>query len=140
MKNFLRLAILIGFISLFSCKKAIENKQRQVLIDAITSGEWQVHQFLEASVDITSQFYGYTFKFEERGAVHALYVGSVFADGTWSGDVNNYTITSLFPTASDPLKKLNGTWKLTDTYLDYVEAEMTTGSGSKNILHLIKKP
>lgn len=138
MKNFLYPIILFICVSSTSCKKAIENKQREILIDAITNGQWQVHQYIENSVDITNQFYNYSFQFEEHGAVHALYTGSVFADGTWTGDANNYTITSQFPTATDPVKKLNGTWKLTDSYWDYVEAEMNTAAG-KNILHLIKK-
>ena len=139
MKKLLCCTILLICVCSLSCKKAIENKQREILIDAITNVQWQVHQYIENTVDITNQFYGYSFQFEENGAVHALYIGSVFADGIWTGDVNNYTITAQFPTATDPLKKLNGTWKLTDSYWDYVEAEMNT-AGGKNILHLIKKP
>ena len=139
MKNFLRLTILVVFINLISCKKAIEKKQLDILIDAITNGEWQVHQYLESSVDITSQFSGYGFKFEKHGTVQAKQAGSSVADGTWVGDIDNYTINSQFVTAPDTIKKLNGTWKLTDTYWDYVEAEMTTSTG-KNFLHLIKKP
>ena len=110
MKNFLRLAVLIGFISLFSCKKAIENKQRHVLIDAITNGEWQVHQFVEESCGYYDQFYGYTFKFEER----ALYMPSMWdlclrmVPG--SGDVNNYTITSHVPNSFRPVEKIK--WRL----------------------------
>lgn len=139
MKNLLRITFIFFCFSLLSCKKAIENKQRDMLIDAITNGEWKVHQYVEASIDITNQFYGYTFKFEEQGTVQARYVGSPIADGTWVGDVNNYTINSNFPSATDPITKLNGLWKLTDSYWDYVEAEMVTPAG-KNILHLIKKP
>jgi hypothetical protein len=139
MKNFLHLAFVLICVSFISCKKAIENKQRDVLIDAITNGEWKVHQYVEGSIDVTAQFYGYTFKFEERGTVQARYVGSPFLDGTWVGDINNYTITSNFAGASNPIDKLNGIWKLTDSYWDYVEAEMLTPAG-KNILHLIKKP
>ena len=138
MKNFFRILVLILFINFASCKKAIENKQRDLLVDAITNGVWQVHKYLEDSTDITSQFYGYTFQFEEAGAVHANYYG-VTDHGTWTGDINTYSITSQFPTANDPLKKLNGTWKLTDSYWDYVEAEMITTTG-KNYLHLKKKP
>jgi hypothetical protein len=70
--------------------------------------------------------------------VHSIY-GSSREHGTWSGDINTYSITSQFPTASDPLKRLNGTWKLTDSYWDFVKAEMNTVNG-KNILHLKKKP
>lgn len=139
MKNLFLSTIIFICLTTISCKKAIENKQREILVDAITNGQWRVHQFIENAVDITGQFNGYTFQFEEHGAVHALYVGSVYADGLWTGDANNYTITSQFPTANDPIKKLNGTWKLTDSYWDYVEAEMNV-AGGKNVLHLIKKP
>ena len=138
MKSFLQIVVLLICLSSVSCKKAIENKQRDILIDAITNGEWQVHKFIEENVDVTFQFYGYRFKFEEQGTVQARFFGST-ADGTWAGDVNNYTITSEFPGAGDPLIKLNGIWKLTDSYWDYVEAERITATG-KNILHLIKKP
>lgn len=139
MKPLFLLTLLFSCFWPVSCKKAIENKQREVLIDAITNGTWVIQQFKEDTLDITNQFSGYSFKFEENGAVHALYIGSVYADGIWTGDANNYTITSQFPTAINPVKKLNGTWKLTDSYWDYVEAEMTTPTG-KNTLHLRKKP
>jgi hypothetical protein len=125
-------------MAFFSCKKAIENKQRDILIDAITNGQWEVQQYIEGTVDITYQFYGYRFQFEENGAVHAMF-GTVTDDGTWTGDINNYSITSQFPGVGDPLKKLNGTWKLTDSYWDFVEAEMNTANG-KNILYLRKRP
>ena len=138
MKNFLQIIFLLVCFSSLSCKKAIENKQRDILIDAITNGEWQIHKYVEDNVDITFQFYGYKFQFHEQGTVQAKYSG-IIEDGTWVGDINNYTITSQFPSAQPPLSKLNGIWKLTDSYWDYVEAEMTTASG-KNILHLIKKP
>lgn len=137
MKSLLRLSFLLICINFISCKKAIENKQRDLLIDAITSGEWKVHKYIEGSVDVTNQFYSFSFKFEEQGTVHAKYAGSLIADGTWTGDINSYTITSQFPGAGDPLQKLNGVWKLTDSYSNYVEAYMNTANG-KNILHLIK--
>ena len=63
----------------------------------------------------------------------------VATSGTWVGDVNNGTIQAEFPGAGDPLKKMNGLWKLIDTDWDYANAEMTTPAG-KNILHLRKKP
>ena len=45
MKNFLQIILLLVCFSSCLCKKAIENKQRDILIDAITNGEWQVHQY-----------------------------------------------------------------------------------------------
>jgi hypothetical protein len=54
------------------------------------------------------------------------------------GNVSDYTITSNFPSAADPVKKLNGVWKIKDSDWDYVKAEMTINGGT-NVLTLRKK-
>lgn len=130
-------AILFLFISL-GCKKKIEDKQKDILVEAMTNGIWIVEFYKEDTVDITTDFSGYEFQFFENGTVNANKGGTI-TSGTWSGDINTATITSNFPTAGNPLLKLNGTWKVTDSYWNYVEAEMNTPTG-KNKLHLLKKP
>lgn len=137
MKQIIRIAPLLLLLSAPSCKKLIEKKQQNLIIDAITSGVWLVQQYKEGTNDVTADFVGYEFQFRKDGTVSGTKSG-VSTDGTWSGNANNYTITSDFPTASDPVLKLNGIWQITDSYWDYVEAEMTV-SGVKYILHLIKK-
>jgi hypothetical protein len=129
--------ILLCFCSLLSCKKLVEDKQRDILVDAITNGTWYVQKYVEGTVDITVQFVGYEFDFDENGTVTA-YHGPLTTPGTWTGDINNYSITAAFPGSGDPLKKLTGIWKLTDSYTNYVEAEQNTSTG-KNILFLRKK-
>lgn len=137
MKKLLPITLLLLTFTV-SCKKAIEDKQRDLLIDAMTNGQWLVQQYLEGTVDVSAEFSGFEFQFEENGAVHAVKSGSV-QHGTWVGDINNYSITSNFPAADEPVKKLNGVWRLTDSDWNYVKAEMTTANG-KNLLHLVKKP
>lgn len=138
MKIFIRLSFLFLFIHFVSCKKAIEKKQQDLLIDAMTNGQWIVQQYIEVTNDITVEFDGYSFQFEENGGVSGMN-GSLVMDGTWQGDIDNQSISSQFPTATDPVKKLNGIWKLTDSDWNYVKAEMYTPNG-KNILQLRKKP
>ena len=121
----------------FSCKKAIEKKQEDLVVEAITNGVWIVQQYFEAAVNISSDFADYDFQFNKDGSVNGTKGGNI-TNGTWSGNATNYSITSNFPSASNPIQKLNGVWKITDSYWDYVEAEMTTPAG-KNILHLKKK-
>jgi hypothetical protein len=104
----------------------------------MTNGVWIVEQYFEGTNNISSQFLYYEFQFYENGTVTGTKSTEV-NNGTWTGDVSNYSITSQFPTATDPVKKLNGVWRITDSYLDYVEAEMTTANGT-NVLHLRKKP
>lgn len=136
-KQILLFALACIFIS-FSCKKAIEQKQKDIIVQAITTGHWYVEQYKENNTDVTADFFGYEFQFYENGIVDGI-ISSGTKSGTWSSDVSNYTITSAFPvSAGDTLKRLNYTWKITDSYLDYVEAKTTTAAGD-NILHLRKK-
>lgn len=132
--------IAIGFFTLvigMSCKKAIEKKAHDMLMDVITNGVWIVEQYFEGSNNISGQFLDYTFQFYESGAVTGT-INTTSTNGTWSGNVSDYTITSDFPSAEDPIKKLNGLWKIKDSDYDFVKAEMTTTSGT-NILYLRKK-
>lgn len=137
-KRFTFCLLLLLLLGTFSCKKAVENKKEDLIMSAITDGIWVVEQYLEGANNITIDFANYDFKFNNDGSVVGTKAGNS-TTGTWMGNATNYSITSNFPSAVDPLPKMNGVWKLTDSYWDYVEAEMTTASG-KNILHLRKKP
>jgi hypothetical protein len=136
MKRLIQFTILIVLMTSVACKKAVQNKEEQLLMAAITDGQWYVQQYVEGATDVSAQFSGYTFQFYNTGKVIG-FISSDTTSGTWSGDVNNSSITSQFPTAGDPNKTLNGTWILSTTFTNYVEGYMTTASG-KNTLHLAK--
>lgn len=131
-------SFLLFTIIFFSCKKAVENKQQDLITSAIVDGIWVVDQYLEGTNNITNDFLNYDFKFNSNGTVSGTKASNATV-GTWSSNISNYSITSNFPSANDPLQKMNGVWIITDSYWDFVKAEMTT-SGGKNILHLRKKP
>jgi hypothetical protein len=138
MKRIVLFSAIALFVISSSCKKAIEQKQKDIIIEAMTTGRWFVEQYKDTTTDVTADFFGYEFQFYENGKVDGI-LNTTTISGTWSSDVSNYTITAAFPpAASDTLKRLNYTWKITDSYLDYVEAKTTTASGD-NILHLRKK-
>jgi len=106
-------------------------------MEAITHGEWVVEQYFEGSNNLSNLFLDYHFKFNEDGTLIST-ANSVSTDGTWMPNVSDYTIKSDFPTATDPLKKLVGLWKIKDSDWDYVKAEMSTADGTK-LLILRKK-
>lgn len=138
MKVFLRfIMVAIISVTLFSCKKMIEEKQKDLFISAMTNGEWYVETFMEGTIAVTEQFTDYTFKFNDNGTVTGVR-GQDKVYGTWTGDIANYSINSNFPSAENPVRKLNGSWKITNTKTDFVHAEMTIGD-DKNILQLKKK-
>ncbi|MHA4843467.1 hypothetical protein ACX0G7_04830 [Flavitalea antarctica] len=129
--------ILLICLCTISCKKAIEQKQEQIVMDAITSGLWIVDLYSEDGVVMTADYAGYEFKFNDNETLNALKSGSTVS-GTWKPDITQYTITTNFPGATVPLAKLSSTWKLTDSDWDYVKSESSV-TGVKRILHLRKK-
>ncbi|AEW01727.1 hypothetical protein Niako_5492 [Niastella koreensis GR20-10] len=131
--------ILVGCLTLISmsCKKAIEKKAEDMVMDAITHGEWIVEQYFEGSNNLSSLFSAYSFKFNSDGTLIGT-ANSVSTNGTWAPNVSDYTIDSEFPTAVDPLTRLIGVWKIKDSDWDYVKAEMVTANGTK-LLILRKK-
>ncbi|HKP32992.1 MAG TPA: hypothetical protein VJT83_09700 [Chitinophagaceae bacterium] len=134
---------LLLIISLFlitvcsSCKKFIEKQKEKTVLDAMTDGRWYVFQYQTPTSDVTYEFSGYEFQFYDNGTVKG-FLNTAVTDGTWSGDVNAETITANFPSATIPVSRLNGVWKITDSYLDAVTAYNRVGVDT-NWLQLRKK-
>lgn len=130
--------ILFLLVVASGCKKLVDKKIESVLMSAITSGTWYIEQYRENTTDITESLSAWEFKFNKDGTLQAIRQGLEPDNGTWEGNMQNASINAMFPSATDPLKKVNGFWKITDSYMDYVEAEMKVPDG-KNILHLRKR-
>jgi hypothetical protein len=137
MKKKLLIISLLSSIFALSCQKYIQQQEQNALVQLVTSGNWAVTRYIDTGTDITTSFSGYLFHFNTNGTVTGTKSG-VTANGTWSGDINTKTIFSDFPSAGDPLQKLNHTWKITDSYTDSVAANTAVGSGT-NILNLKKQ-
>lgn len=139
MKVLLRFFFIVAITSVtsFSCKKIIEDKQKDLFISAMTEGEWYVESYMEGTIEITEQFIDFAFQFKDDGTVTSI-KGQEKIYGTWTGDIANYSISSNFPLAENPVRKLNGSWKITNTKTGFVHAEMTTGA-DKRILQLKKR-
>ena len=138
MKRIIHVLALFILTSSLSCKKLIEDKKRDAVLDAMTNGVWIVEQYFENIDNITGEFLNYEFRFFRDGTVKSDTLGTNVASGTWEANVDDYTITSAFPAATNPVARLNFTWLIKDTEWDYVLAETTTPDG-KNVLHLRKK-
>jgi hypothetical protein len=136
MKTFLPL-ILVLLVTASSCQKFIDKKKEQMAMEIITSGDWYVEQYFVDSTNVTSDFLNYLFRFHEDRTVTGTRNTEVF-NGTWQENISDISITSTFPTAPDPVKKLNGRWKIKDSSKEFVKAEMSTATGT-NLLRLRKK-
>jgi len=114
MKKMVFALILMTLVS-SSCKKAVDNIKEDLMVNLITSNTWVVVRYMEGAQNITPTFSTYEFKFYKSGNVDAIENGITKASGTWQGSEATQSITSNFPTTGDPINKLNGVWKVTNT-------------------------
>ena len=122
-----------------SCKKYIQQQEENAVVAAVTNGLWFVQEYLQNDSNITASFSGYLFKFNTNNTVVGTLNG-VSVQGTWSVNISAQTITSVFPGAPLPLRDLNETWKITDSYTNFVVANSTdTVYSTTNVLQLQKQ-
>ncbi|HET7003135.1 MAG TPA: hypothetical protein VFI33_17545 [Puia sp.] len=135
--TFYIILLLFIFTITNSCKKFIEQQEKNAIVDLVTKGQWRITGYIDHQTDtLTNDFDGYLFQFNENGTVYGVKFGQQ-TNGTWSADVSKKSITSNFPTATYPITLLNHTWTITDSYTDSVAAKTALDS-SFNILNLHK--
>ena len=114
---FLCLALFMG-----SCKKAVQNIQEDLVIKAMTDGQWKVTSFTLNGNNITTDFTNYRFKYYSDKTVDAINNGSLEKKGNWDGDANSMTTSANFNSPVYPLNLINGSWTITRNSWTYVEA------------------
>jgi hypothetical protein len=112
-----KIVFAFAVLALFSggCKKTVDNIKEDLMVNLITSNTWIIVRYLDGGSNITSTFSTYEFKFYKSGKVDAVKDGATQASGTWVGSEANQSITSEFPSTSDPFNKLTGIWIVTNT-------------------------
>jgi hypothetical protein len=126
-------ALLIAVLLLAGCKKALEQIAEDMVVKAMTSGQWVVTEFKLNGTDITSDFTGYKFQYFKNKTVDAILNGTVDRSGTWDGNASTMTTWASFPSAPHPLSLINGSWNITDSGWTYVEATQTSGADVKTM-------
>lgn len=124
---FLCLVLMTG-----SCKKAIQNAQEDLVIKAMTDGQWKVTSFTLNGNNITADFTNYRFKYYSDKTVDAINNGSLEKKGNWDGDATSMTTSANFTSPVYPLNLINGSWKITRNSWTYVEAYQN-GTDSKTM-------
>jgi hypothetical protein len=131
MKN---IVVYIGIIlSLASCKKAVEQKQEDLVIKAMTDGQWTVTNFSHNGTNITSSFSTYKFKYYSNKTVDAINSGTVEKTGTWDGNASTMTTWANFINPASPLDLINGTWHIENNSWTYVVATQNVGAETKSM-------
>lgn len=116
---------------LSGCKKKVEKIQEDLVIKAMTDGEWKITSFSLNTNIITTDFANYKFKYYANKTVDAIKNGMVEQTGTWDGNASSMTTSANFSSPPYPLTLINGSWHITKNSWTYVEATQTIGSDTK---------
>ena len=126
-------ALLAAAMLLTGCKKTMERIAEDMVVKAMTDGQWKVTTFTQNGTDITASFTGYKFQYHKNKTVDAYKDGSIERTGTWDGDASIMTTWASFPGAPNPLSLVNGAWNITDSGWTYVKATQTNGTEVKTM-------
>lgn len=102
--------ITLGFLFFTGCKKVVEQKKQDALVDAMVASTWYVAQYLEGTTVYTTDYEAYDFNFKSDYTVIAKKGAESFT-GTWGADINTKILTAKF-TSGNPLNRLNGNWSI----------------------------
>lgn len=116
-----------------ACSKTVEEKQQDLVIQAMTDGQWGVTSFTLNGTNITADFATYRFKYYENKTVDAIKSGAVEKTGQWDGDASTMTTWANFSGAVYPLDLINGSWHIDRNSWTYVEASQTNGGNTKTM-------
>lgn len=131
MKRIFSIIVLLILVS--GCKKAIENKLQDAVIQAMTNGQWVVTSFTQNGNDITSSFTGYKFQYYSNKTVYAIKNGTVEKTGNWDGSATNMTTSANFTNATSPLSLINGTWLINNNSWTFIAVTQNNGSEVKTM-------
>jgi len=127
-------ALIIFLAVLFAgCKKTVENIQQDLVILAMTDGQWGVTSFTQNGTNITADFASYKFKYYSNKTVDAIKSGTVEKTGTWDGNASTMTTSANFTGAAYPLNLINGSWHIDRNSWTYVEATQVTGTETRTM-------
>lgn len=131
MKNVL--IIFLVSIHSVSCKKTIEKVAQDLVVQAMTNGQWRVSKFTQNASDLTSSFSSYKFQYYSNKTVDAFNNNIKERTGNWDGNASAMTTWADFPGAPNPISLINGTWNITKNNWTFVEATQTNGIEIKTL-------
>jgi hypothetical protein len=131
MKKLLYLCLVV--VLLPGCKKTIDRIRQDMVMDAMTDGQWEITSFIVSGNNLTADFTGYSFKYYSNKTVDAIVNGTVKQTGSWDGDAETMTTWANFTPPSYPLEMINGDWHIDRNSWTYVEASQQANGQTKKM-------
>lgn len=126
-----KLCVILLCATLLSCEKAKQKIAEDLVVQAMTSGQWKITSFVLNGNDITADFSTYKFQYHSNRTVDAIKNGVVENTGTWDGNATTMTTSASFPNPAYPLNLINGSWSINNSSWTHVVASQNYGGETK---------
>lgn len=137
-KTILYLIVALPVMTLFSCKKSLDERKEEYILGVMTNGRWFLEYYMEDGVEMTETFKDYEFQFYKSGKLDGT-KNNITQTGNWSGDINTLILVVNFSSPGEVLQKLNHRWQWLKANIGLVFAETQTASGTKISIRLRRK-
>lgn len=125
-------------VTISSCiKKQVEQKVEDLVVQVIVDGTWLLTKYVEGTNDMTSTFARWECKFYADRTCDATN-GTTKYKGHWDGSAATQSFTVSFDPGTEPLTKLNGTWKIVKSNFTFGQFKQTK-NGLDYQLEITKK-
>lgn len=132
MKKLFSLSFIV-LVFLAGCKKNVQQAKEDLVILAMTNGQWKITSFTQNGTPITTDFSSYKFQYYSNKTVDAIKNGTVEITGNWDGNASNMTTSASFTNPSYPINLINGSWHIDNNGWTYVVATQVNGSETKTM-------
>ena len=139
MKNICIFAGLVLALNFVSCKKDNSNNSTNPDKATVQTGKWKITNFVDNSVDETSNFTSYEFTFNSNGTVSAV-SSTTTVNGTWSLGTDDSKEKFILNFTNVQFEELGEDWlvvKIDDTVIQL--SHTSGGNGGIETLSFGKK-
>ena len=127
---------LLGAINQYSSE--CEMSAASILDDIIVAGNWHVSFYAENGVDMTNDYFGYTFSFNNDGSSLVI-KEALFIPGTWNSYNDSSELKIDFAFDGSVLEELEEDWVVTEYTANAIKlTHINAENGSMDRLNLIK--
>jgi heat shock protein HslJ len=119
-----------------SCTADDDYQAPDSVTEIVTKGKWKVDIYMDANMDQTNDFAGYSFTFSGNGGLTATANGNTYT-GSWTEDAANRKVTINFANANPVLERINNQWTISE--LNYMLINLVNNTPQSEFLGIAQQ-
>lgn len=126
----LKAAVILYFAA---CANVEDYTASKSVTPVVTKGSWKVNLYMDANLNKTNDFSGYTFRFNSNGDVTVTNNGNT-SNGHWYEDNISQKVIIDLGTANPLLASLNDTWSISEVSNSNISMQSETTHSKETLV------